>query len=246
MAKDYLKDILLLVGKHNLSSLINKINLNSEVAKEDSTTLDSIGWREFTPTMKEGKWSYGGYWAADGTNSDPDSTLFAALGTASPATAIKPAVLGTPAVGDIAYFMNGCSGKHEFGGSVGELAKMSLELWGTSPTLRGKLLDRQAAATATGNGTAQQHTAVSATQRLYYAVHVVGGTAGTLDLVIESDNAGGFGSAATVVALPQFTGPGSVFGYVSGPITDDYFRIARTIAGGGTWNYYVCLAVSSF
>lgn len=243
MAKTILKDIKLLVSKFDLSSQINNIEMALNVEEKDVTTFDTTGDREFLGGLRDSKWTYQGFWDAAVTTGDPDATLFAGLGTALPATAIKPAAAGAPAVGDVLYMISGASLAHKFGGAVGDVAPMTLDLRSAAAMVRGLLLDRQAAATATGNGTAQQHSAVSATQRLFYVVHVIGGTAGTLDLVIESDNGAGFATAATVATIAQFTGPGSVWGYVNGAITDDYFRVARTIAGGGTWNYYVGLGI---
>ncbi len=243
MAKTILKDIKLLVSKLDLSSQINKIEIGQQHEEKDCTTFDTTGDREYCAGLRDAKWTYEGFWDAAASTGDPDATLFAGLGSNLPATVIKPTVAGTPADGDVLYAISGASLQHKFGGAVGDLAPMMLDLRSASAMVRGLLLDRQAAATATGNGTAQQHSAVSATQRLFYVVHVIGGTAGTLDLVIQSDNGAGFGSPATVATLAQFTGPGSLWGYVDGPITDDYFRVERTIAGGGTWNYYVGLGI---
>jgi hypothetical protein len=220
----------------DLPSYTNEVDVNLSADVRDFTNFASLGWKEFKSGLLSAEMMTAGFW--DGP--EPDATLFANLGgTGKPFTAVETY---PPAHGSLAYFVNALASKYNIGNKVGEPANFSLNLASTAPVVRGRVLDPRlgaSAATASGNGTAFQLGAVLSTQRLYYAVHVVrvSGTSPTLDLVLESDNAGGFGSAATVATLAQFTSlnvPGSIYGVVDGPITDDYFRVARTIGGSST------------
>lgn len=86
---------------------------------------------------------------------------------------------------------------------------------------------------ATGNSTGIALGAVAANQFLYAAVHVtaVSGTP-TLDLTVESETGGAFGSPTTVITFPQMTTVGAHIMRVAGAITDDTYRFKWTIGGG--------------
>lgn len=217
-----------------LPSYTNEVDISLSAELKDFTNFASGGWKENKCGLLSGEMSTGGFW--DGP--EPDATLFANLGAnPKPFSATKSY---PSADGEVAYFCQAVASKYSLPKKIGEPEAFSLMLNAAGPVIRGWVLDARlgagAAASGAANGTALQVGAVLATQRLYYAVHVLSktGTSPTLDLVLESDNAGGFGSAATVATLAQFTSvnaPGSIYGYVDGAITDDYYRIARTVGG---------------
>ena len=242
MAKQVLKNLGLYYGSLALASQINQVALEATAPEVDVATFDSNGWSDTVAGLLKASLRFDGFWDA----AEPDASAFAQISKADwPATVVKPA--GTvPAVADVAYFLLASEFSYTLGGQVGAAARLSLALTGAGALLRGRVADYQAPATATGNGTGYQLGAVTAAQRLYYAVHVVGasGTLPTLDLVIESDDADTFGSATTRVTVAQFTDVGTAYGSVAGPITDTWWRVRRTIGGTSPeFTYLVALAI---
>lgn len=120
-------------------------------------------------------------------------------------------------------------------GSVGDMAAVTVSATtrGTYGAIRGNILLPSAARTSSGNGTARQLGAVSATQRVFGSLHVVAasGTTPTLNVTVASDNAVGFPSAATQLTFTQATTTTSQFQSAAGAITDDWWRVSYTIGG---------------
>ena len=230
MGKTILKNVTLLYGARDISGVTNSLDPGQMVDEKETTNFASNGYREYLGSMRAATWQYSGFWESLAVTGEPDSTFHGKLGMIGvPATATFTYPC---ADGDIAWFMNALSANYKAEAKVGEVAAYSLKLMSAGPYIRGRVLDSRTA-TATGNGAALELGAVTSSQRLFYAVHVLAasGTTPTLDLVIQSDNGSGFASPATGATLAQITGTAYVIGYVDGPITDDYFRVARTLGG---------------
>lgn len=246
MAKQVLKNVAIYYGKLALASQLNQIAVEASAPEVDATTFDTTGYAEIVAGLLKSSMKFDGFWDAAATTGDPDASSFGQIAQANwPATVVKPAS-SSVAVADVAYFMKASEFAYTLGGQVGAVRRLSLSLTGVSALLRGRVADTQTAVAASGNGTAQQLAAVAAGQKLYCAVHVVAaaGTLPTLDLVVESDNAVGMATPTTRLTIPQFTGTGTYFGTVDGPITDDYFRIVRTVGGTGpSFTYLVALGI---
>jgi len=242
VAKQVLKNLGLYYGPLALASQVNQVALEATAPEVDVSTFDTTGYAETLAGLLKASLRFDGFWDA----AEPDASAFAQISKADwPATVVKPA--GTvPAVADVAYFLLASEFSYTLGGQVGAASRLSLALTGAGALLRGAVADYQAAATATGNGTGSNLGAVTAAQRLYYAVHVVGasGTTPTLDLVIESDDADTFASATTRVTVAQFNDVGTAYGSVAGPITDTWWRVTRTLGGTSPeFTYLVALAI---
>lgn len=242
MAKQVLKNLGLYYGSLALASQINQVALEATAPEVDVATFDSNGWSDTVAGLLKASLRFDGFWDA----AEPDASAFDQISKADwPATVVKPA--GTvPAVADVAYFLLASEFSYTLGGQVGAAARLSLALTGAGALLRGTVADYQAAAAANGSGAGSNLGAVTAAQRLYYAVHVVGasGTTPTLDLVIESDDADTFASATTRVTVAQFNDVGTAYGSVAGPITDTWWRVTRTLGGTSPeFTYLVALAI---
>jgi hypothetical protein len=118
------------------------------------------------------------------------------------------------------------------------------------PLIQGILLENGTTARmATGNGASQLHVAVGATQRLWAALHVVAaaGTTPTLDVVVQSDDAGGFASPTARITLAQKNAIGYAVGSTAiGAITDTYYRAIWTIGGTGGPSFTFAVAIGVF
>ena len=173
-----------------------------------------------------------------------DKALYNNMATAGSPVSILPE---GSTIGSRAFFFKGAQGEYSPGGSVGELLGFSWAAGANDKLLRGNVLEN-ARVTATSTSTPQQLGAVATNQYLYAALHVlsVGGTVSpTLDVVIQSDNAVGFLSAATpIITFTQATGITSEY---ATPVdnttctTDDYWRVSYTT--GGTSEEFVFIVV---
>lgn len=151
------------------------------------------------------------------------------------ATTAPISIAPTSADGDTAYTMQSLTATlSPLGASVGDMAAVSLEASGTGGVrpVRGLILHPETARTATAVGTGRQLGAVSATQSVYAALHVVTASAAdTLDVIVQSDDNAGFTSPTTRLTFTQATGQTAEWKSAAGAITDDYWRVSYTIAG---------------
>ncbi len=136
------------------------------------------------------------------------------------------------AAGAVAYFTKVVEATYAPGGSVGEAFPFSVEAQGTERLIRG-IVAETGVKTASGNGTARNMGAVTASQKLYAAMHVIAasGTTPTLDVAIESDDASGFLSPVTRITFAQATAIGAQWKEVAGAISDTWYRPVLTIGG---------------
>lgn len=228
MAHSVLEDVGLLIDGFDMSGDANAVALSWGNEIQDDTTFGSGGVREKKPGLSGGTFEHQGYW--EGGVGLVDDELFAALGIANTEMSIVPDGL---TAGNKAFFGSVVQGEYSPGGSVGEIFS-----FGLSGELDGALVDgillEYSTQTSTGAGSNIQHGAASAAQIVYAALHVlvVSGTSPTLDVLLESDDSGGFGSAVTRITFAQATGRTAEAQQVVGPITDDFWRVSWTIAGG--------------
>ncbi len=90
--------------------------------------------------------------------------------------------------------------------------------------------------TVTANGTGRQLGAVSATQQLFAALHVVSvaGTNPTLDVTVESEVDDAWASPITQITFAQKTAIGAEYPTpINGAVTDSWWRVGWTIGGSG-------------
>lgn len=214
----------------------NKIEMHAECDELDKTTFASAGWKERTGGVFEGAVNIDSFWQASSVNdgSAPDDAFWAALGAfTTPLTALDAG----GAVGDLAYLTKCLELTDKLAGQHGKLFEISAELKTNAPLVRGRILHPQGTArTATGNGTSQQIGAVATGQALYVNLHVfsVADAGATLTVKVQSDNATGFPSPTDQATFTAASAVGGQTARILGPITDDWWRVVWTIAGGST------------
>jgi hypothetical protein len=158
-----------------------------------------------------------------------DAGLFGYLGLAD----VPVSFAATAAEGDRAFTLLAAAGEYRTGERVGEILPFGLRAGSRGlPILRGQIL-RSATVTGSGNGTGFQLGQVSATQRIYGALHVTAasGATPTLDVKIQSDTSG-FPSPLDRITFAQKTAIGYEWASAAGPITDDWWRVVVTVGGG--------------
>ena len=249
MAVFYWKDLSLLFGARAIAVQTKSFAMDASCEVLDTTPLSTTGYSEciggkktvtltfdimadFTATATEGT-----------TTVYPQKTVSDYLiNTGTQGLEARSIVLGST-VGSTAYLGDSLFTSYTpVEGEPGGLAMGKLACTYSGVVARGQLA--HPANTARGSsaaGTAIQLGAVSATQRLYAALHVANasGTAAdqTLIVKIQSDDNSSFTSATDRITFTTASGLTEQITSVAGAITDDYWRAQWTIAGAGTESF---------
>lgn len=165
---------------------------------------------------------------------DPDTAdqvLFNAVGIND-----KPLSFGADGnQGSVAYIMPALIGSYSPEGEVGRLFRFSAAAASRAVQARGTIMENLVGLTASADGTGRQLGALSATQKLYAALHIlaVDNPADTIDVIVESAPTNTFAAATTRITFAQAGAVGGQWGTppVAGPVTDTWWRIVSTIAG---------------
>lgn len=231
-----LKNVRLFTGGADLTSVGNKVELSPEVEEKDVTTFGSYDsttdkiWKEVMAGNKSAKISAGGFWEA-GDDGKVDDAAWIGLGGVG-AWTIAP---NGAAVGDLAWLTNALEARYQLLGSQGDVAPWSASVSSSLALARGVLLHPPGTArTATGDGTAVQHIAVPSGSQLVAALHVlsVSGTGTpTITVKVQSDDNSGMTTPTDRITFTAFTDQGGEVKYLSGPVTDTYYRVSWTISG---------------
>lgn len=207
-----------------------------DVDEKETTTVCSTGWAEYVAGLKRWQLSASGFVDFAAANVDSKLGISGSFaGSIIPVTVCPTANGG--ADGEIAFTGKGLETSYQIlSGAPGELAPFSLTAMGLSaPLVRGTVLHPSATArSASGTGTGRQLGALSATQSMFLALHVVAiSGAPTFSVVLESDDNSGFTSPTTRLTSASYSAStGAEWQSVAGAITDTYWRVKWTVTGG--------------
>jgi hypothetical protein len=240
MSQYIARNVKVLADQYDVSGFINTGQLPTSNDIHDSSVF-GVAVKTSLPGLQQGSFTLGGF-TEFGTGKI-EKIMSTLKGTQDKPITVVPE---GPTVGNVACFLSAAFHGYEFGGPHGN---PNMFTWngGTSKwQVIGGFLEEPGAVArvATGQSAGQQLGAVSASQYLYAAVHVLSGT-GTMDLIVESDNSGAFSTPVTVITFPQFTGPGSGIMRVAGALTDDYFRFKWTLATSPSFTFVASFGVDS-
>lgn len=237
MATHIIKDANLWVGQYDLTGDMNALALNYSADMVEGTVLG-----DDTHTMKGGlkvaTMAHEGYWSGGADN--VDDALFSTV-----ATADTPVSIGveTGADGELGYMLRSVVSEYSPGATIGEMFAFSVAAESSADGLIRGTIMHNATRSSSGNGTARQLGAVAAGETMFAALHVLSGS-GTLDVVIQSDDASGMSSPSDQITFTQATGAGSQWGSAAGAITDDWWRVNYTIGGGSpSFQFVVVLGI---
>ena len=228
MGEHVLNDAALYFDGFDFTGKSNAVALEYGVELQDITTFADSSRRRLAG-LKTVRVSHAGNW--EGGDGNIDDALFARIGIADKPLSIVPA---GATEGNRAFSFLSALGEYTPAGAIGDVFAFQVTGEASGADLVAGTLMHNAARTATGNGTARQLGAVSATQKLYATLHVLAasGSSPTLDVTVERDDAEGFLSALTPITFAQATAIGSEWATpIAGAITDDWWRIAWTIGG---------------
>lgn len=152
----------------------------------------------------------------------------------------------TGAEGEVGYAARVIEAEYAPGAKIGDVLSFNVTAEGDGILLRPTLISA-AQLSVSGVGTAFNLGAVAGGKSLYPVMHVlaVEGTSPTLDLVIESDDAGAFASPITRASFAQAAGRGAQWlGPIAGDITDTWWRARWTIGGTNSPKFLVAVGLA--
>ena len=231
MAEFALNAVQIYFGEFNYSTYVSGLNMNYGAELIDVTTFND-GARSKVPGFETFDGSIEGF-LDDAALVDTEIEARHG-GTAEPMSV----VFGTATVGNQSYLASNIFGNYNFGGAVGEAGVYSVEFANQGAGSRLVTGEVMAAGqyTSSTDETESQMTDIDNTvdgDIGYAALHVVSwdGTTTSVDVEIESDDTGGFGTPTTRFAFTQLTDVGSQFMTLASDVTDDYWRATITLAG---------------
>lgn len=239
MAVQMLQNCGLHLEQYALASYLNRIRLDTMYEPLDCTTFGNSARRR-----KKGLGDH----AIEGEGfveiASTDAPISALFGLDGKIISVAPTSV---AAGEPAYSMKAYLGEYRIGAAVGELFAFTLNANASgSVSVKGTIMEA-GAKSSTAAGTARQLGAVADGKYVYGVMHVtaVSGTNPTLDLLIQSDDAEGFGSPTTRLTFAQATAASAQWlTPVAGPITDDWWRASWTIGGTGTPSFTILVVVA--
>lgn len=233
MAAFALLDVDLYADELDLSCFTQTVGVTVDAVELDATTFCSAGWQVPIAGIRGSTWTASGptdmATATASQLSAVDQILAVDIGSQYVLSAIPAG--GT--AGNVGYFTTGrLMTRTPITGTVGDLATHDVSFRGNNPTVRGTLADIQTIV-ATGDGSEYELGAVSATQRVWAAVHFLtaGGTTPSIEVKIQSDVDDAFGSPVDQITFSAATAKGAQFSSTVGAITDTWWRAVWTVSG---------------
>jgi len=232
MAKFVWKNAAIIVGGVDLScdTSATSVQLNRDAL--DVTAFCTDGTREYIPGLKSAEFSHEGFW-------DPlvtADTVYNRIRSASTTIPMTFAV-GKDA-GARAYTGQTIHTDYAETAEVGSPYNYSASGVMSGKVTRGFLLQPTATeVTETGTGTAVQLGATAEGVSVYSSLHLIeltGGTAPTVAVTADSDDASGFASGVTRLTHATLDAVGSDWQTLEGPVTDTWWRSSYTITGSPT------------
>lgn len=229
MASQILTDAQLWAGQYDWTGDMNSTRLDYAAEMQAATTFGQTT-RINKGGLKTVTLSNEGFFSA-GTD-EIDAELFATIGTAGVATSVCP---GSGVAGEACYLFRAIRANYTPGAQVGEMLRFGTmaTAGGGAGLIRGTVLFN-GTSTASGNGTKFQVGAVSATQKIYAALHVFSvSAADTLDVVLQSDADASAGGETARITFTQATAATSEWKELAGAVTDTWWRASATVGGSG-------------
>lgn len=226
MAKQILTNCGIYLDKYEISSDFNSAVIDADTDIQDVTSFGD-DTRQYLPGFKGVRIACSGFYNPTGNDAaiearkDQSSSVFS--------------IAASNAAGGVGFMSRSIIANYRpFVATIGQAGTFEFQAQSTTPPfIRGVLLDRRTALTATGTGTGSEAGAILAAQVGYAALHVfsASGTTPSLTVKIQSDDNSGFTSATDRITFTAATEAGAQWGSVNGAVTDTYWRAVWTISG---------------
>lgn len=234
------RDCRIWLDEYDVSADVYELDLAGERSAEATTNFNSAGWTEHLTGVKA---------VTAGIKTWYDAALIdAAVADLIDQSVVVCSLVQDDAAGSVGYISYGPLLSVTRGLEVGKVAMLdtSLRSTGAPGMARGWLLGAKQTVTSSGTTSGQQNGAVTSAQAVYASLHVfaASGTTPTLDVVVQSDDNGGFSSPTSRITFAQATTTGVQLGSAAGAITDDRWRLSYTV--GGTSPSFTFAVVMAF
>lgn len=234
MATFVIKDRPTWLGGVAIGSIAHTIAVDYGCEAQDNTVLTDTT-RSNTGGLETFGFSMDAY--ADFTTKD--SELFSGVGSGVPLTLSSE----TGADDEVAFLINATQLAHApIGGNVGDMAGTNISGGAAGQLVRG-IIEFNGSNSSSATTTGSQLGAVASGERIYANLHVTAAAGTTLDVIVQSDDNGSFTSPTNRITFTQATGITSEHLSLAGAVTDDYWRISYTIAGG-SFTFAVALGIA--
>lgn len=233
MSSQVFSNAKLWIAGFDWSGDLNELALKYGAEAKENTTLGAAT-KTRVPGLQSFAFSHKGFW--NGGNNNVDDAIFnSVFNVQNSVMSMDPMASGVE--GDIAYTGQVNLSTYMPGAKIGDMLAFGVDGDGDgAPLVRGTLV-KNATVGSSGNGSVFQLGAVPAGQKMYAALHVLQGVAGTtptLDVKLQSAALVGFGSPTDRITFAQKTAPGAQWGTpVAGSITDQFWRVVWTVGGSG-------------
>jgi len=237
MARKHAKAVDCFVDEFDFSGISNSCDIEVTTGVVEVTAFGDTA-----ATFVEGKPGTRITWNAL-YNTTEDAEMFADLGLATDNyLAIAP---DTMADGGIVWTTKAHLATDAVPSGTGAAIGLNCTWVGTDPLGDGIILERDAAVSSTTTGTAYNHGAALATQKIVATLHVLSAAGGTLNVTIESDDNEAFTSAVVRLTFTQVTTTAiAEIKTANGAITDTWWRSVCTTGGGApVYNVLVTFAI---
>jgi hypothetical protein len=231
MAREKLFDCTVLAGNASacldLSGYGNALQFNNPIEQVDTTSFaDLVRRRE--ATLEDADFSLS---LQNEQNAEPSTILEALHGNAD---GFYGWVESNAAMAEADYglFVQAIGLQLERTGELGAVSMINISGMGNGHFVISRVLQQDESQTVTNSSTGFQLGALADGKTRYATMWVLSATAGTLDVIVESNAGAGFGAPNTQITFPQVSAVSAIQRSVAGPITDDYWRVTNTIATG--------------
>ena len=245
MTRIHPKDADIYVDEFDFGAVVNDVKIAVEAPPGDVTSF-----ADTHKTYVEGKPGFtidlNGLWSAASPNYDNE--MFADLTAEERNVGVYP---NQSTAGQFGYEAITNISRDAIPTPVGAVIALNVTWRGDRPLIRAQLLHKDTAFAATANGTAYQHGAVSATQKVWAIVRLLAAPGGSgsndLDITLQSDDEEAFGGSPatqlTFTTLDQTSVATHETQEANGAITDDWWRAVMTVSGGGSRTFSIVIAM---
>lgn len=233
--------------------LVDEFDFSGETNNVDINISNNLGdvsaFADTDATFVEGNPSFtvdvGGLFSL--ASEDYDGEMFADLTTVDRALGIIPE---GRTEGNFGYEAMTNPGPQARTSQYASAVILNVSWQGDKPLIRSQVLTNNSSISSTDTGTAFQHGAVAATEKVFGRVRLLSAPGGAgnndADITIESDSAEGFSSATTRLTfstLDQTSTATHEDQEANGAITDDWWRALVTVSGAGSRTFDLLVVV---
>ena len=226
------KDIVLLVGGHNIAGAVTGMTWSGQTEELDATTIADSGYREYVSGFKSGELAISGLFNSDTVNADEIHDILSAA-FSDGAERNVTASTGVITAGDPAMMMNGCQMSYDIPTDTGSLIFVNGRFRANSGIKFGRWLMHSQLDEGATNGTSVDNGAATSNGGTLHG-HLFNDDATDVEYQLQdsANNSVWADVSGAVLSLSDTHESGSIT--VTGTIRQ-YIRVVATVTGGNTF-----------